>query len=73
MAGIFSPEALVTGGFRSQYRASARIVNDFICLFDGVFEGYCIDAPEVIPAGSTARTSSYAQPAPMVVYRKHLS
>jgi len=66
---LFSPEALVTGGVRVQQRATDNLQLDFWQTFDDEQDtGYCLDAPWVMPAGSTA--NHYDTPGCSVVYRK---
>ncbi len=71
---IFAAESLVTGGRRSQYRADSSLGADFEFFFgeDGD-TGYCIDAPWVIPAGSTVIGGHHAQPTQSVIYRQHMA
>ena len=67
---IFSPEALVTGGCRAQYRADSKLNVEFQFYFDdNTDSGYCIDAPEAMPAGSMIKCGM-GQPSPSTAYRK---
>lgn len=67
---IFSPEAMVTGGFRSQYRADSKLSVEFDFYFSECTDsGYCLDAPEAMAAGSMIKCGM-GQPSPTTVYRK---
>jgi hypothetical protein len=69
---LFSPEALVTGGVRIQDRATDNLQLDFWQNFDDEQDtGYCLDAPWVMPAGSTANHHNTVGCS--VVYRKLMS
>lgn len=67
---LFTPESLVTGGFRSQFRADAKFSVEHQFFFDDCTDsGYCLDAPEAMSGGAMVSVGM-GKPSCTIVYRK---